>query len=115
MHLSSDCNTHRKPFVNFPDLQIPFCDTCHSPTASQCLIIRVLDNTTISHLFVDEEDQGEGDGSPQPAVHHDELVDHLELVQAVLVGDEDEQEDAEDPEDGEGIILSSYGVLRLLG
>ena len=54
----------------------------------------------INHLFIDEEDQGEGDGPPQPAVHHDELVDHLELVQAVLVGDEDEQEDAEDPEDG---------------
>ena len=52
------------------------------------------------HLFVDEEDEGEGDCAPEPAVHHDELVDHLELVQPVLVGDEHQQQHAQDPARG---------------
>ena len=50
-----------------------------------------------THLFVDEEDEGECDCAPEAAVHHDELVDHLELVQPVLVGDEHQQEHAQDP------------------
>lgn len=48
----------------------------------------------VSNLLVDEEDEGEGHGAPQAAVHHDELVHHLELVQPVVVGDGGEQDHA---------------------
>ncbi len=31
-------------------------------------------------LFVDEQDESEGDGAAEAAVHHYKLVDHLQLV-----------------------------------
>ena len=61
-------------------------------------------------LFVDEEDEGECDGAPQAAIHHDKLVDHLELVQAVLVGDGDQQEDANDPEDDQVDVFIGLSI-----
>ena len=46
------------------------------------------------HLVINEQDEGEGDSSPESSVHHDELVDGLELVEAVAVGDGRQQQDA---------------------
>ncbi len=45
-----------------------------------------------THLGINQQAQGEGHGAPEAAVHHDELVHHLELVEAVVVGDGGQQD-----------------------
>ena len=48
---------------------------------------------SFAYLLIYEQDQCEGHRTPQTSVHHHELVDNLELVKAIMVGDGNQKDD----------------------
>ena len=63
-------------------------------------------------LAVELRHEGEGDGPAKPAVCHHKLVDRLEFVQPVLVGEGREKYDANDPAESHPIFVIRSSVFH---
>ena len=55
-------------------------------------------------LLLEQQDEGEGDAAPEPAVHHDQLLGPAQLLDAELVSEEGEDEDSDNSEHTTRII-----------